>query len=245
MKNISWVLGVVVWAMKSVTFAQGALEVEGGYTVPGSIDVAIPGDTGTRFSLTDDLDADAAASFRVRYGHTFAQKHWVAVLVAPLSVESHGSLDEDIDFNGTTFLEGTSVDSKFRFDSYRLTYRYLVHQSNRWRFSFGAAAKVRDAAIQLKGGGLESEKTNTGVVPLLSFNLTWTPTQKLALLVDGEAMVAPQGRAEDVLFAVRYNVNHRLALQAGYRILEGGSDGDEVYTFALFHSAVVGVVWTF
>lgn len=245
MKNIHWALGLLVFVIAPAAFAQNTLEIEGGYTVPGYINVAIPGDTGTRFSLTDDLDAEATASFRVRYGHAFAQKHWVAVLVAPLSVESHGTLDENVNFNGTAFPKGTAVDSTFRFDSYRLIYRYLIHQSDRWRFDFGAAANVRDASIQLKGGGLGSEKTNTGVVPLLSFNLTWTPREKLALLVDGEALVAPQGRAEDVLFAVRYDANQRLALQAGYRILEGGSDVDEVYTFALFHSAVVGAVWKF
>ena len=219
--------------------------MEGGYVVPGSIDVAIPGDTGTRFSLTGDLEAEGTASYRVRYGHTFARKHWVGLLAAPLAVESKGTLDRDVDFNGTRFPEGTAVDSTYRFDSYRLSYRYLFHSSERWSFSFGGALKVRDAAIKLEGGGLESEKTNTGVVPLLSFKLAWTPVDKWHLLVDGEALAAPQGRAEDVLFALQYDANRRLALQAGYRVLEGGSDVDEVYTFALFHSAVVGAVWYF
>jgi hypothetical protein len=30
----------------------------------------------------------------------------------------------------------------------------------------------------------------------------------------------------------------------GYRILEGGADNDEVYNFALFHYAAVGVTVT-
>ena len=226
-------------------WAQGALEVEGGYVIPGYVDVAVPGDTGTRVSLTDDLEAEGTAAFRVRYGHTFAQKHWVGILAAPLTVESRGTLDQDVDFNGTTFPEGTSVASTFRFDSYRLIYRYLFHESERWSFSFGAALKVRDAAIGLEGGGLESEKTNTGLVPLLSFKLAWTPIEKWHLLVDGEALAASQGRAEDVLFAAQYDVNRRLALQAGYRILEGGADNDEVYAFSLFHYAVVGATWHF
>lgn len=225
--------------------AQGALDLEAGYAVPGYIDVAIPGDSGTRFSLTDDLEAEGTAAFRVRYGHTFARKHWVGLLAAPLSVESQGTLDENIDFNGTRFPAGTPVDATFRFDSYRLIYRYLFHESARWNFSLGGALKVRDAAIGLEGDGLESEKTNTGVVPLLSFRLAWTPIEKWFLLMDGEALAAPQGRAEDVLFALQYEANRRLSLQAGYRILEGGADNDEVYTFALFHSAVVGAVWHF
>jgi hypothetical protein len=245
MKKLPWILCFVVSVMVPAAFGQGALEVEGGYVMPGYMDVAIPGDTGTRFSLTDDLDAEATASFRVRYGHTFAQRHWVALLAAPLTVKSHGTLREEVAFDGTTFPEGTAVDGTFRFDSYRLIYRYLFYRSERLRFGFGVAAKVRDAAIRLKGGGLESERRNTGVVPLLSFNLAWTPLEQWTLLVDGEALAAPQGRAEDVLFAARYEVNQHLALQAGYRIVEGGSDSEDVYTFSLFHSAVAGVVWTF
>ena len=243
--NRIWVILLLGLGMVQSAWAQGALEVEGGYVIPGYIDVAIPGDSGTRFSLTDDLEAQGTAAFRVRYGHTIAQKHWVGLLAAPLTVKSKGTLYQDVDFNGTVFPKGTPIDSSFRFDSYRLTYRYLFHESDRWSFSFGAALKVRDAAIRLEGGRLESEKTNTGLVPLLSFKLAWTPFEKWHLLMDGEALAAPQGRAEDILFAAQYDVNRRLALQAGYRILEGGSDGDEVYTFSLFHSAVVGATWHF
>ncbi len=225
--------------------AQDVLDLEGGYVIPGYNDVAIPGDTGTRFSLTDDLEADETAAFRLRYSHTFAQKHWVGGLVAPLTMNSHGKLAEDVDFNGTTFADGTQVDSTFRFDSYRLIYRYQFYTSDALQFRFGAAANVRDAAIKMEGGGQESEKKNTGVVPLLSFNVTWTPFEKVSFLMDGEALAAEQGRAEDVLFAVQYEATRTLSLKAGYRVLEGGSDNDEVYTFSLFHYIVAGAVLSF
>jgi hypothetical protein len=32
-----------------------------------------------------------------------------------------------------------------------------------------------------------------------------------------------------------------VGIDAGYRLLEGGADNDEVFTFALFHYAVAGV----
>jgi hypothetical protein len=242
-KRIIVVFGLLGLALSAP--AQNTLDIEGAYVIPGYNDVAIPGDTGTRFSLTDDLDAEETTAFRIRYSHTFSQKHWVGLLVAPLTMDSSGTLDQPVDFNGKTFPEGTSVDASFRFDSYRLIYRYLFHKSDTWQFSFGGAAKVRDAAIKMEGGGQDSEKTNTGVVPLLSFNITWTPVAKVHLLVDGEALAAPQGRAEDVLFAAQYDVNQRLALKTGYRILEGGSDSDEVYTFSLFHYIVAGAVLSF
>jgi len=242
-KRAAVIIGLVT--VNQCAFAQNTVDLEGAYVIPGYADVAIPGDSGTRFSLTDDLEADETAAFRFRYSHTFAEKHWVAGLVAPFTMESHGTLKKPVDFDGTTFVEGTRVDSSLRFDSYRLIYRYLFHKSDQWQFSFGAAAKVRDASIKMAGGGLAAEKNNTGVVPLLSFNLTWTPVDKVHFLMDGEALAASQGRAEDVLFAVQYDVTQRLALKTGYRILEGGSDNNEVYTFSLFHYIVAGAVLTF
>ncbi len=245
MMRVFWFGISLLLAAISAARAQTTLEAEGGWAFPGYNDVAIPGDSGTRFSLTDDLDADGTPAFRARLGHLFAGRHWVALLAAPLTAESRGTLAEAVDFNGTAFPAGTPVHATFRFDSYRLVYRYRLHQSDRWRLHLGAAAKVRDAAIRLAGGGLESEKDNTGVVPLLSFHLAWTPAANWRLLADGEALAAPQGRAEDILFAVQVDVRPRLALHAGYRLLEGGADNDEVYTFSLFHYLVAGATWTF
>lgn len=243
MKRTLLAMAVAGWAC---TGGAGAtVDLEGGWAFPGYNDVAIPGDTGTRLSLTDDLEADGAAAFRMRVGFALGGRHSLALMAAPLSVESSGVLPRDVDFNGEHFAAGTAADATFRFDSYRLVYRYLLHDSEDWSFSLGGAAKVRDAAIRLEGGGLESEKTNTGFVPLLSFNLTWKLSDRFALVADGEALAAPQGRAEDVLFAGRCAVAPNVAVYAGYRILEGGADNDEVYTFSMFHYAVAGLTLTF
>lgn len=243
-KSIVAVFGLaVVWAAGAG--GQNTVDLEAGYVIPGYNDVAIPGDTGTRFSLTEDLDADETVAFRFRYGHALSEKHWVGLLLAPLTMESSGTLQKDVMFNDESFPQGTAVDATFRFNSYRLIYRYLLHKSEKWSFSAGAAAKVRDAEIKLEGGGRSTEKTDLGFVPLLSFNATWTPVERFHLVMDGEALAAPQGRAEDVLFAAQYDVKPNLSVKAGYRILEGGADNDEVYTFSLFHYLVAGVVYTF
>jgi hypothetical protein len=42
----------------------------------------------------------------------------------------------------------------------------------------------------------------------------------------------PQGRAEDVMLALPWDVGEAITLRAGYRMLEGGADNDEVYNFA-------------
>ena len=58
-------------------------------------------------------------------------------------------------------------------------------------------------------------------------------------------MAAPQGRAEDVFAGVILHANRQLSFKLGYRILEGGADTDEVFTFALVHYLAAGVVFRF
>ena len=78
-------------------------DAEGGYVWPGYIDVRIPNDTGTLFSLKDDLPAESKFVYRLRLGYRFNPKHSVSVLFAPLSLNAQGSVDKDIFFNGELF----------------------------------------------------------------------------------------------------------------------------------------------
>ncbi len=221
------------------------LDVEGGAAFNGYNDVRIPGDIGTDISLTDDLESNATAYFRVRVGVDLGQRHRLSLLVAPLRIEASGSVNSNVDFNGVTFPAGEQLESLYRFDSYRLTYRYALVESERLEFGLGITAKIRDAAIRIEGDGKESEKTNTGFVPLINFALDWSFASRFGLLFMGDALAAPQGRAEDVLLALYTDATDDLRLRIGYRILEGGADNDEVYSFALVHYLTAGVMWEF
>ena len=121
----SLVLGLCVVHTSAVAGPAQAFDIEGGWVFPGYNDVRIPGDSGTKLSLTEDLSADSFPAFRARYTVTLAGRHDLALLAAFLTMRSDGTLDRAVDFNGTTFPAGTPLDSTFRFNSYRLTYRYL------------------------------------------------------------------------------------------------------------------------
>jgi hypothetical protein len=73
----------------------------------------------------------------------------------------------------------------------------------------------------------------------------WNIDDTFGLLLYGDALAAPQGRAEDVLIAATYKLSERLGIRAGYRILEGGADNAEVYNFSWFNYASVGITYTF
>jgi hypothetical protein len=109
----------------------------------------------------------------------------------------------------------------------------------------GVTAKIRDAVTRLETSDAMAEKTNVGAVPLVNFLLERRLGRGVAVLVEGDALAAPQGRAEDIFAGITIDAGPRLSLKTGYRVLEGGADNDEVYTFSLFHFAVAGVEMRF
>jgi len=225
--------------------AQLLIDVESGLLSTGYNDVRISGDKGTLFSLKDDLDAKPNAFYRIRANYKIKSRHTLSLLYAPLETKADGSISKDILFEGVLFPANTKLDGTYQFNSYRLTYRYDIVSKPKIKVGLGFTAKIRDAKISLASDNLYSEKTNVGFVPIVNFRIWWKMNEKFGLLLDGDALAAPQGRAEDVLLAATYKLNRNIGNRAGYRILEGGADNDRVYNFSLFHYASLGVSYTF
>ncbi len=220
---------------------QASFELETGAVGTGYNNVRIPGDQGTLFSLKDDLISKTEIFFRARANYTINSRHTLSLLYAPFKTISNGNVPYDILFEGVTFPANTDLEGTYKFNSYRLTYRYEIVLKPKFEFGLGFTAKIRDAKITIASSGQESEKTNVGFVPIINFRMLWKLDEKFGILLEGDALAAPQGRAEDVLIAATYKLSDRLGFKAGYRILEGGADNDEVYNFALFNYASVGL----
>jgi len=225
--------------------AKVELDLESGVLFSGYNDIRIPGDTGTLFSLSEELETDPIPFYRLRAFYSFNSRHHLGVLLAPLSVESEGKLDRDLNFQGKIFPAATALKTTYTFNSYRLIYRYDFLLRERLEMGIGLTAKIRDAVVSVEGNELKASKTNVGFVPIIHFRIAWEFQDKFGLLLDGDALAAPQGRAEDVLAAITYDISDQIRLKTGYRILEGGADNDEVYTFSLFHYAVLGLIIEF
>jgi hypothetical protein len=215
-------------------------DFEAGVVAASRNDVRIPGVGGTNLSLVDDLSASATPVFRLRLGYRFAERHFITALYAPLRINATGVLDADAEFAGQTYAQGSSVLGVYRFDSYRLTYRYSFIRNETFELAAGLTAKIRDAEISLYGEQTAS-KPNTGFVPLLNLHFEWRPGGgSFGVVVDADALAAPQGRAEDILLAATWAVSDAVVLRIGYRTVEGGADNDEVYNFTWLHYAVSG-----
>jgi hypothetical protein len=246
-KLVSFLKAIMLIALwvPTPTFGQWFFDFENGLALPGYNDVRIPGDTGTLFSLSEDLKTDSSYFFRVRLGYQWKSRHTLFVFASPLRLRAAGSVDKEIVFFEETFRPNVPLIGVYEFNSYRLTYRYDLLRKEKWQAGIGLTAKIRDAAIKIEGDGKSSNKTNVGIVPLINFRVAWQFHEDWGLLLEGDAAAAPQGRAEDVLLALQYRLNEKLNLRAGYRILEGGSDVEEVYTFALIHFLSAGLTYSF
>lgn len=242
-KYIIWVTCFLLYLSNSFTQLRGqvSFDLEAGAVTTGYNNVRIPGDQGTLLSFKDDLISKTEPFFRIRANYTIKSRHTISLLYAPLETKSKGKVPYDILFEGVTFPANTYIIGTYKFNSYRLTYRYEIVQKPEFELGLGLTAKIRDARIGLSSPGFESEKVNLGFVPLINFRMLWKPYEKFGILLDGDALAAPQGRAEDILIAATYRPSDRIGFKAGYRILEGGADNKEVYSFALFNYASVGL----
>ena len=217
------------------------IETEGGTVFQTINDVEIPTGTATRFSLTD-FSKGPWPAFRFYTGFEFMENHELRLLAAPLEVSASGVSGKDIFFNGQNFRGGQKIKATYMFNSYRLTYRYKIINNSKMVFQLGFTGKIRDAEIALFQENFFASRENTGFVPLLhlNFRLNFNPVWAMEFDVDG--MTSPYGRAEDASLKVLYKYNHNWEFLAGYRLIEGGSDGGgKVYNFALLHFAVISI----
>ena len=223
-------------------YSQIGIDIETGFIKSGYNDVRIPGNNGTLFSFSEDLKSDNEFFYRLRFKYKFGEKHNLSILYAPLTINAKGKFKQDVKFQDLTFLSNTNIKGTYTFNSYRLTYRYELYLEKSIEFGLGLTAKIRDAEISLKNNLRESTKKNVGFVPLINFRLFLKLNKQFGFLLAGDALAAPQGRAEDILAAITYSASDKFMIKLGYRILEGGADNNEVYTFSLINYFAIGVI---
>jgi len=232
-----------------LAFAQLSIGVESGLIFSQYNDVRVPNEDmnqGTLFSLNDDFTPEDGVGFlRVEMSYLINERHTIEATAAPLRLNFSDSQLGAINFAGTEFI-GDNIQGRYEFDTYRFSYRYRLVHKPKFIFDLGASMLIRDARIALTQGEVSAEDTDLGFVPLVSFNAIYAPTARLSLQLKGDALVGPQGRAEDIFAGILYHIwEDHLQLKAGYRFLEGGADVDQVYNFAYIHFADIGLIYTF
>ncbi len=222
-----------------------AVEVEVGPVWTSRNDVAVPGDTGTRFALDDVTGSGPFPWGRATLDYQIAPRHSIRALVAPLYINETGTLSQPVSFQGQNFAAGVPTEATYKFNSYRLTYRYRLWHTCKWTVNVGATAKIRDAKIELVQGGQRATETDVGFVPLLHVDAEYRISNCWRMTADLDGAAAPQGRAFDFALKLHRDINERWSVGFGYRLLEGGADNDTVFTFAWLHQALVSATYRF
>jgi hypothetical protein len=163
---LSCVLALCLVATGGATALPWSLDLEAAMVQASRNDVGIPGDSGTRFSLVDDLSTDEDVAFRIRLGRRLGDRQRLTVLYAPLRLYAAGQPGFAIDFNGESFASDADLSAVYQFNSYRLTWSYDLVQDRNVDLALGLTGKVRDAFIELSDGETTARKDDrTAVAP--------------------------------------------------------------------------------
>jgi hypothetical protein len=222
------------------------IELEAGPVWQSRNDVQIPNtDAGTRFSLVDLAGKGPWPATRLYLTWNINNRHSLRGLLAPLAYTETGSFTGPVDFAGQSYVSRDPVDATYKFNSWRLGYRYRFLHREQLKLSVGFTAKIRDAKIELTQGSTTSKDTDVGFVPLVYLGADWQFAGKWHLFFDFDGLAGGPGRAFDIALKLHYAINDHWGLSAGYRTLEGGADVESVYNFAWLHYAVVSGTYRF
>jgi len=217
------------------------IEVEAGAAWQDRNDVQIPNDaSGTRFALDRVTGSGPFFAPRLQLSMGVAPRHELRFVVAPLGVDGAGTFDQPVNFQGQRFAAG-GVEAKYRFDSYRATWRYAFSESADWTWKAGITGKIRDAEITLKQGGITSTKSNTGFVPLVHLYGERRLDTRSRITFEGDGLASGRGRAFDLSLRYVRDITGRTSGFVGARMLDGGSESSELYNFARFNYLTFGL----
>lgn len=224
-----------------------SLDIEAGPVWQGYNDVEIPNDgTASRFSLKDLAGGGPWFARRAYLTWNINERSGLRLMAAPLSITETGAPAAPIRFAGAEYAAGIPTEATYKFNSWRIGYRRAFgDDGDRWVWRLGFTAKIRDAKVELKQGETTSRKTDVGFVPLLHLGGDWRFADRWRLLMEVEGLAGGPGRAEDAALKLSRDVSPSLSLAAGYRMVEGGADVDQVYSFAWLHFGVVSATWRF
>ncbi|TGG94943.1 hypothetical protein E4656_00490 [Natronospirillum operosum] len=200
---------------------------------------------GDRFDVTTVAGDGPIVYGRLSIQRTFADRHIVRGVYAPVRIEGIGAFDEPVRFAGEEFDADDAISGLYQFNTYRLTYRYRFVHNEDWSLGAGVTGLVRDANIRLVQGSTRAEDPNIGVVPLLHANVQYRFNEHWGSEFDIDALASPQGRAVDAILMGTYQPRNDMTWRLGYRTLEGGGDGSSVYSFAWLHFGMLGVSYQF
>lgn len=221
-------------------------EIETGAAWLSRNDVQIPNnEMGTRFSIADLVPNEPTPAFRFYFTWNINERHGLRVLLAPYKIKDAVFPTEPIRFADAPYVADIATEVTYKFNSWRLGYRYRAIDRPSFKGWVGFTGKIRDAKIELKQPNVTASDSDFGFVPLLHLGFDYSFAERWGLLFDVDALAGGPGRAIDGSLELHFQYNPNLSFSAGYRTLEGGADIDRLYNFAWLNFGVISVLYDF
>lgn len=166
------------------------------------------------------------------------RRHILTFLIQPFDIQTNSLLSRDITVDSLLFPEGTSMNLRYYFTFYRLSYLYDFRDKENSEFAIGLSFQIRNASILFASsdGQLLRTNNNVGPVPILKFrwkqpfkNGLWIGSEIDGFYASGRYITGSENDFEgailDASLRMGFNLRRNLDAFLNVRYLWGGASG--------------------
>ncbi len=194
---------------------------------------------GDLFDFRDEGGQDLLFPFlRLSAEIAIQERHKVTFLFQPLALQTKVNARRDIQFDQTTFTDGTPLDIKYGFNFFRANYLYDLIEAPDLEIGVGGGFQMRIADIEFTSadGTQRQNDEDLGPVPLLRFRVRkdfqkwWFATEWDGFyanipIVNGSVDTSVEGLFLDGNIRAGYKLSPSLDAFLNLRYLGGGGQG--------------------
>ena len=154
------------------------------------------------------------------------------VLYAPLEINQSGKFSKDITYEGEVFSKSNTTNVLYKFNSYRLTYRYQWMDGSILKTYIGFTGKLGTQKLEVESNRSFEILFKCRLCSPHLFKSRLESFKLADFILEMDALGASQAAIEGA-FKTRLTMSNSLGASLGHRVLEGGADNDKLYTWSL------------
>ncbi len=202
------------------------------------------GSTGDTFNYVNEGGQDILFPFeRFNIGAVINDRHRVSFLYQPLEINTVVKFKEDRRIDGNDYGADTTMELKYGFPFWRVSYSYDLLEEEDVVLGVGAALQIRNASIVFKtldDSVPASVSQNVGLVPALHVYSRWSVLDNVNLSADITGLYASsafingadfefEGSILDASLRAGYVLKNNIELFGNLRFLGGTAKGTSEY----------------
>lgn len=201
------------------------------------------GTGGANFNYVTQGGQDILFPFeRFNVGAIINDRHRVSFLYQPLEINTVVPFEDNVIVDDKTFDDGTTMELKYGFPFWRVSYSYDLLSEKELVFGVGASLQIRNASIVFKeiDGQDVAVSQNVGPVPAVHIYSRWETPYNVNLSADITGLYASsalingasfefEGSILDASLRAGYQLKHNIEIFGNLRFLGGTAAGSSEY----------------